>query len=205
MTDTQNDKPTASVAEVHILFNGYAEESENSSVSHVASTVGFVRESAKKVIIDPGMVPDQQRAFFAPLAALGESPASITDVVFSHHHPDHTLNAALFPNARFHDFWAIYQGDRWEDRPAEHYDLSPSIRLIETPGHSPQDITTLVGTKDGIVAFTHLWWTAQGPDEDPLAADTESIHTQRKRVLQVATLIVPGHGAAFTPDATTPH
>jgi hypothetical protein len=26
------------------------------------------------------------------------------------HHPDHTVNAALFPNARIHDHWAIYQG-----------------------------------------------------------------------------------------------
>ncbi|GAC1305443.1 MAG: hypothetical protein NVSMB27_44180 [Ktedonobacteraceae bacterium] len=132
------------------------------------------------------------------------SPTSITDVVFSHHHPDHTLNAALFPQARFHDVWAIYQGDTWESRAAEQYDLSASIRLIETPGHSPQDITTLVGTHDGVVAFTHLWWAAQGPTEDPLASDLQSLHAHRARVLQVATLIVPGHGAPFTPDATTP-
>jgi len=204
MMNTESDQPIASAAEVHILFNGYAEESENSPVSRVASTVGFVRDGAKRVIIDPGMVPDQQRGFLTPLAALGESPTSITDVVFSHHHPDHTLNAALFPHARFHDFWAIYQGDTWESRPAERYDLSPSIRLIETPGHSPQDITTLVGTRDGVVAFTHLWWSEQGPIEDPLASDAQLIHTHRERVLQIATLIVPGHGAPFTPDATTP-
>jgi glyoxylase-like metal-dependent hydrolase (beta-lactamase superfamily II) len=27
----------------------------------------------------------------------------VTDVVFSHHHLDHTVNAALFPAARIHD------------------------------------------------------------------------------------------------------
>jgi hypothetical protein len=27
-------------------------------------------------------------------------------VIFSHHHPDDTLNGALFSLARFHDFWA---------------------------------------------------------------------------------------------------
>ena len=131
-------------------------------------------------------------------------PPPLPDAIFSHHHPDHTLNAALFPNARFHDFWAIYQGDTWEDQPAEGYELSPSIRLIETPGHSSQDITTLVGTNMGIVAFTHLWWSAEGPADDPLAADMSAIHTNRERVLQVATLIVPGHGVPFTPDETTP-
>ena len=124
--------------------------------------MAFVREGDVRVIIDPGMLPDPALLLEA-LRALGESPASITDVIFSHHHPDHTLNAALFPHARIHDYWAIYQGDTWTDRPAEGYELSPSIRLIETPGHSAQDITTLVGTRDGVVAFTHLWWFAEGP------------------------------------------
>jgi glyoxylase-like metal-dependent hydrolase (beta-lactamase superfamily II) len=125
-------------------------------------------------------------------------------VIFSHHHPDHTLNAALFPHARFHDHWAIYQGDGWESRRAEGYEVSPSIRLIETPGHSPQDITTLVGTPEGVVAFTHLWWFASGPADDPFATDVAALHRNRERVLHVATLIVPGHGAPFTPGESTP-
>lgn len=125
---TNSDKPLASSAEVHILFNGYVGE-------RVASTVVFVRDGDIRVIIDPGMVPSPA-AILEPLAALGESPAAITDVIFSHHHPDHTLNAALFPNARFHDHWAIYKNDIWDSRPAEGFDVSPSIRLIETPGHT---------------------------------------------------------------------
>ena len=171
---TDNDRPTASSAEVHILFNGYADE-------RVASTVAFVRDGDFRVIIDPGMVPNPS-VILEPLADLGESPATITDVVFSHHHPDHTLNAALFPNARFHDYWAIYKDDVWESRPAEGFAVSPSIRLIETPGHTPQDITTLVGTSDGVIAFTHLWWSADGPAEDPLATDSSALHTNRLRV-----------------------
>lgn len=199
---TDNDRPLASSAEVHILFSGYV-RSGTSAVNHVASTVSFVRDGERKVIIDPGMVPDPS-AILAPLSALGESPTTITDVIFSHHHPDHTLNAALFPNARFHDYWAIYQGDAWDSRPAEGFDVSPSIRLIETPGHTPQDITTLVGTRDGVVAFTHLWWFAAGPAEDPLADDLTALHANRERVLQIAALIVPGHGEPFAPDETTP-
>src|SRR5215469_3843250 len=179
------DHPGSSSAEVHILFNGYAKDGDTTTVSLVASTVSFVRNGDVKVIIDPGMVPHPS-AILEPLAALGESPANITDVVFSHHHPDHTLNAALFPNARFHDYWAIYQGDIWESRPAEGFAVSPSIRLIETPGHTPQDITTLVGTPDDVIAFTHLWWSASGPAEDPLAADPAALHANRERVLQIA-------------------
>jgi glyoxylase-like metal-dependent hydrolase (beta-lactamase superfamily II) len=199
----ESDRPGAASAEVHILFNGYVNEGTTPSVNRVASTVGFVREGDVRVVIDPGMVPDP-RVILEALAALGESPATVTDVIFSHHHPDHTLNAALFPHARFHDHWAIYQADNWEDRPAEGYEVSPSIRLIETPGHSPQDITTLVGTSDGVVAFTHLWWFASGPADDPLASDLAALYRNRERVLQVAALIVPGHGAPFEPGESTP-
>jgi hypothetical protein len=57
---------------------------------------------------------------------------------------------------------------------------------------------------DGVVAFTHLWWFATGPADDPLADDLSALHTNRLRVLRAATLIVPGHGAPFVPDETTP-
>jgi glyoxylase-like metal-dependent hydrolase (beta-lactamase superfamily II) len=200
---TGSDRPEASSAQVHVLFAGYVNRSRTSTVSRIASTVSFVRDGEIRVIIDPGIVPDP-KSILEALAALRESPTTITDVIFSHHHPDHTLNAALFPQARFHDHRVIYQGDGWQFRPAEGYAVSPSIRLIETPGHTPQDITTLVGTRDGIVAFTHLWWSASGPAEDPLASDAAALHQNRERVLRVAKLIVPGHGAPFLPDESTP-
>jgi glyoxylase-like metal-dependent hydrolase (beta-lactamase superfamily II) len=169
-----------------------------------ASTVSLVRDGDVRAIIDPGMVPDVAGAILDPLARLGESPASVSDVVLSHHHPDHTINMGLFPAARIHDHWAWYRGDRWVDRPAEGFALSSSVVLIETPGHTPQDITVLVGTPDGIAAVTHLWWSSEGPAEDRYATDPEALHRGRARVLEVAALVVPGHGAAFVPDGRTP-
>ena len=194
MVDSYNRRGVA--AEFRVLFEGYVGD-------RVAGTVSFVRDGDVRVIIDPGMVPEPA-AILGPLGKLVRSPDEITDVIFSHHHPDHTLNAALFPRARFHDFWAIYKGDVWEQRPAEGFGLSPSIRLLETPGHTPQDITTMVSTNEGMVAFTHLWWSASGPAEDPLASDPSALHRNRVRVLQIAALIVPGHGAAFKPTPETP-
>ncbi|HEY7850980.1 MAG TPA: MBL fold metallo-hydrolase [Ktedonobacterales bacterium] len=192
----KSDLPVAAFAEVHVLFHGYAG-------ARVASTVTFIRDGDVRVIVDPGMVP-APGAILDPLNALGESASAITDVIFSHHHPDHTLHAALFPNARFHDHWAIYQGDTWKSRAADGSLVSPSIRLIATPGHTPQDITTLIGTPTGLVACTHLWWHGLGPADDPLATDPPALHAGRARVLRVATRIIPGHGAPFTPDDTTP-
>lgn len=200
---TASDRPESSLAEFHLLFCGYVNLPAASARGRIASTVSFVRDGEVTVIIDPGIVPDPNRIHEA-LAALSMSPSGITDVIFSHHHPDHTLNAAMFPKARFHDHWAIYQGDEWQFRSAERYAVSDSIRFIETPGHSPQDITTLVGTPEGVVAFTHLWWSSSGPADDPVASDAVALHRNRERVLRVAALIVPGHGQPFRPDESTP-
>ena len=37
--------------------------------------------------------------------ALGLAADAVTHVFLSHHHPDHTVNIALFPNAEVVDFW----------------------------------------------------------------------------------------------------
>lgn len=107
--------------------------------------------------------------------------------------------SGLFPGARVHDHWATYEGDRWTWRPAEGFELAPGVELWETPGHTPQDITTIVETGDSVVAFTHLWWNQDGPDEDPYATDMDALRRGRERVLDVATMIVPGHGEPFVP------
>jgi glyoxylase-like metal-dependent hydrolase (beta-lactamase superfamily II) len=188
------------VAEVHVLCDGYVREGDEQLVG---SSVGFVRDGDALVIIDPGMVASRS-SILDPLAALGVSPEEVTDVVISHHHPDHTVNVALFPRARLHDHWAIYRDDVWTDRPAEGFRVSPDVTLLETPGHTPQDITTLVATEDGVVAFTHLWWSAEGPADDPYAPDRDLLRRHRERVLGLAAAIVPGHGPRFVPDSSTP-
>jgi glyoxylase-like metal-dependent hydrolase (beta-lactamase superfamily II) len=189
------------MAEFHVLSEGYLSNDDD----RVGSTVSFAREADVLVVIDPGLV-SSRGAILDPLADLGAAPEDVTDVVISHHHPDHALNVALFPNARLHDHWAWYRDDRWVDRPAEGFELSPSIRLIETPGHSPQDISTLVDSADGLVVFTHLWWTSTVPEEDPFAPDPAVLHANRARVLGLPELrtIVPGHGAPFEPGPDTP-
>lgn len=185
------DRPDAATAQLTVLHIGYVGP-------HTASTVVFVVDGDRRIIVDPGMVPSQA-AILDPLGAAGGEPTQITDVVLSHHHPDHTMNVGLFPHARVHDIWAVYQGDTWQDRAADGVLLSPSVRLIETPGHSPQDITTLVGTPDGVVACTHVWWADGGPRVDPRATDQHALERSRERVLAVADLVVPGHGAAYRP------
>jgi glyoxylase-like metal-dependent hydrolase (beta-lactamase superfamily II) len=141
------------------------------------------------------MVPSQ-RVILEPLAAAGFTPDLVTDVIISHHHPDHTMNVGLFPEAQVHDYWAVYHHDQWLDRPAEGRQVSPHVRLIETPGHTREDITTLVATPEAVVAFTHLGGTRTAQNST-YATDQSAVERGRRRVMEVAGLVVPGHGAPF--------
>jgi len=193
--------PMTGSATVHVLQAGYAREEADGE--HVGSTVTLIQDGNGVIIVDPGLVSSRD-GLLSELAARGVAPEAVTDVVFSHHHPDHTVNAALFPAARIHDHWAIYDGDLWISREAEGYALSPSVRLMATPGHSAEDITTLAATPDGVHACTHAWWASDGPADDPFAPDAAVLTASRARILAVAAVIIPGHGPAFRPDDSTP-
>jgi glyoxylase-like metal-dependent hydrolase (beta-lactamase superfamily II) len=190
------DAPAARSARIDVLLEGSLEPT-------VRSTCTLVRDGDVVAVIDPGLAPSHA-AILDPLSALSVAADDVTAVILSHHHPDHTINAALFPEAAVHDHWAVYRGDDWESRECEGAELSASVRLIRTPGHSAEDLSTLIGTPDGIAVATHLWWTADGPADDPYAPDRDVLRQSRERVLGLADLIIPGHGAPFRPDASTP-
>jgi glyoxylase-like metal-dependent hydrolase (beta-lactamase superfamily II) len=191
------DAPAAASARVDVLLSGSVGPS-------TVSTCSLIRDGEAVIVVDPGLAPSQE-AILAPLREAGYGPDAVTDVVISHHHPDHVLNVALFPNARVHDHWAIYDfAGRWDDVDCEGRSVSPSVSLIRTPGHTDQDLSTVARTTEGTVILTHLWWTDAGPAEDPYAPDPAVLHASRKRVLAMADLIVPGHGGPFVPSAATP-
>ncbi|GAB3842251.1 MBL fold metallo-hydrolase [Dactylosporangium cerinum] len=194
------DAPRARTASTHVLATGYT----SSTGPGVAATVSFIADDDRRIVVDPGMVAHRS-VILDPLSALGVSAGEVTDVVLSHHHPDNILNAGLFDRARVHDHKAIYHGDQWQDRDAEGYELTPSVKLIRTPGHSAEDVTVLVGTPEAVIAFAgDLWWRPDGPADDPVAPDRARLRASRERVIAVADVIVPGHGAPFRPDAATP-
>ena len=195
------DAPTTGTAAVHVLHEGYVRD--DPAGDRVGSSVTLILDAGRVIVVDPGMVPDRD-ALLAALAARGPAPGDVTDIVFSHHHPDHTVNAALFPGARIHDHWASYDGDLWIAREPGEFALTPSVRLVPAPGHTPEDIATLAATPADVYACTHAWWGPDGPAEDPLATDGGALHASRERILAVATVILPGHGPAFRPGPATP-
>jgi glyoxylase-like metal-dependent hydrolase (beta-lactamase superfamily II) len=180
-----------SLARVDVLAAGYARR------PHVASTISLVRDADAVIVTDPGMVA-ARRLILDPLAARGVHPEAVTHVFISHHHPDHTVNIALFPNAEVVDFWASYRDDVWTGHAGETFSLTPRVTLWRTPGHTEEDASLVVEAEDGVYACTHLWWREdRTPEVDPLAWSQPEIVRHRERILAVADVVVPGHGPPF--------
>jgi glyoxylase-like metal-dependent hydrolase (beta-lactamase superfamily II) len=178
------------VTSVHLLHAGYTGD-------RVGSSVVLVRDGDALIVTDPGMVA-RRSLILDPLAGLGVRPEAVSHVFLSHHHPDHTINVALFPNAEVVDFWARYKDDLWLDHEGDGYRLAPNSELWLTPGHTEEDATLVVTADDGVYAMTHLWWnTDRTPAEDPLGWDQAKIERGRERVLAAADVVVPGHGGPF--------
>ena len=181
------------MASVHVLHPGYIRESG----ARVGSSVTFVRDGDARIVADPGLVAST-RLILDPLAGLGVAPEAVTHVFLSHHHPDHTINIALFPNAEVIDFWARYVGDQWLDHGGDGWQMTERSQLWLTPGHSEQDASLVVEADDGVYAMTHLWWrTDRTPAVDPYAPDQALLEFHRERVLAAADIVVPGHGEPF--------
>ena len=89
--------PATGSAELHVLHDGYV--GLDGDDGRVSGTVTLIVDSPAVIVVDPGMVASRS-GLLAALGSYGFEPSGVTDVVFSHHHPDHTVNAALFPAAR---------------------------------------------------------------------------------------------------------
>jgi glyoxylase-like metal-dependent hydrolase (beta-lactamase superfamily II) len=190
--------PTGRTARVDVLLPG----SLTSTGGGVASSCTLIRDGAVVIVVDPGMAPSA-RSILDPLAALGVRVEDVTDVVLGHHHPDHTIHAGHFPNAAIHDHWAIYRGTQWETSECDGRVLSPSVVLARTPGHTAQDLAVVIGTPEGIVVCSHSFFNSETTVDDETPDDPDALHRSRSEILAIADTIIPGHGPAFRPSAST--
>ena len=180
------------MATVELIHPGYIRDG-----GHVGSSISLIRDGDAIIVADPGLVASRS-LILEPLAARGIAPGAVTHVFLSHHHPDHTLNVALFPNAEVFDFWGRYRDDLWLDHGGDGWQMTDHAQLWLTPGHTEEDASLVVEADDGVYALTHLWWHPdRTPEIDPVAPDQAILETQRARVLAAADIVIPGHGEPF--------
>jgi glyoxylase-like metal-dependent hydrolase (beta-lactamase superfamily II) len=158
------------------------------------STCVLIEENGVTVLVDPGSSPD------VPKAVKG------CDVIFlTHSHIDHYMNLGSIPHGSAMDRFYVFEGDLL----TEHSGTIPGtdIRIIPTPGHSFDHSSLLFesGGRRILVAGDLFWWGSDAPAPntreelislpDPFADDLKKLKENRVRALDIADVVVPGHGS----------
>jgi glyoxylase-like metal-dependent hydrolase (beta-lactamase superfamily II) len=191
------------MAKVKVLVEGYAKEVDG--VEFASSTATLVQDSGKNIVVDPGM--DRKRLLRA-LEKEGLEPNGIDFVVMTHAHPDHILLVGIFENAEVLDSTEIHSFD---GKIQGHKGKIPGteVKIIRTPGHDQGQCSVLADTDDGIVIIaSDLFWWAEGAEQktdreslmglgDPYMKDKAALRKSRKKVLEMADYVIPGHGEMF--------
>ena len=86
--------------------------------------------------------------------------------------------------------------------------LGKDIEIIETPGHVLEHLSLLVDTSKGKIAIAGdvIWWTEgeeqtfdvnQKDHSQAKGMNMEKLVESRKKILEMADWIIPGHGKMF--------
>lgn len=184
------------MAEVKVLIEGYtsADSVDKTGKEKACATVSLVKDKNIVMIVDPGILEDQQIL----IDALNKEGLTINDiniVCITHSHIDHYRNIGMFPKAKTLEYWGLWDGntvDDWNEQ------FTKDIKIIKTPGHNYDGITLFVNTKKGVVAICgDVFWKENSLADDPYASNKEKLKESRKKILQIADWIIPGHAGMY--------
>ena len=192
------------MAEVKILIEGYAKEEKGFELA--SSTTTLIKENGINIIVDPGM---NRKLLLKALKKEKLPPNKINYVILTHYHLDHTLLTGIFENAIVLDNGEFYS---FNGKIESHEGKIPgtNIEIIRTPGHDMFHCSVLVrDNKLGNVAIVGdvFWWRNNEKQEtekeslisheDPYMKNKEELMSSRKKILELADYIIPGHGKMF--------
>jgi glyoxylase-like metal-dependent hydrolase (beta-lactamase superfamily II) len=190
------------MAEVKVLVKGYAKEVEEGWLA--CSTSTLIKSNNNLIIFDPGCNKKNL------IEALEREKIKIEDINFiilSHGHLDHALLTGMFSKAKVISFESLlYDNDLMLE--FEEDILGKDTKIIKTPGHCAEHISLIVKTDKGkyVVAGDIFWWADdeeqivdinKEDDSHPVELDMKKLIKSRKKVLEIADYIIPGHGDMF--------
>jgi len=196
--------------EVIVLRPGYASWT-GPATQKAGGTITLLR-GRYNVIVDTGN-PCDRPILVKALASESLRLRDIHYVVCTHGHSDHVGNNSLFPKATFIVSYDISRGDQYTFHNFQKqgpYRIDDDVEIIYTPGHTKQDISVLVRTRRGIVAVTgDLFESEKDLTDDQLwhqfSEYQEEQQESRRKILDVADYVVPGHGDIFEVAGVSRH
>ncbi|XP_019868795.1 metallo-beta-lactamase domain-containing protein 1 [Aethina tumida] len=184
-----------------VLFEGYSFDENNSYYARGSCTL---IKGPQNIIVDTLNSWDGDE-LTDHLARHDLNPMDINFVVCTHGHSDHIGCNYLFKNALHIVGFDVSHTDQYYDhdfKNGEEYVINQDVKVIPTPGHTSQDVTVLVYTPDGMYAITGDLFECEADLEDDQIWKENSMHPElheknRKKILDLADFIIPGHGPMF--------
>ena len=183
---------------VFLLKAGSILRDQAGNILDARSSVTLIKTERGWIIVDTGQVGDEEEILKA-LADLGLEGSDIDIIVNTHSHPDHCANNRLFSRAM-----KMYPNDGEE--------IAPGVRVLATPGHSPDSISVLVDAAiqqgDGTTPATRRVVIAG--DALPTLGNFQkrvppAVHYDRalavasmNKIIEMADMVIPGHDRPFS-------
>lgn len=198
------------MAEVKVLIEGQHEKIEEDKI-RIGSTVTLIKTD-KIILVDTGSFLDKER-LINELKKENLTPEKIDVVILTHAHLDHIVNTYLFKNSKIFCKLrgGLYPGQihypkggylqRFEIK--DGVKIAEDVELILTPGHTEDMISVVVNTDEGRVvvagdAIANESWIDLNKIADPISVtNIDAYNESRKKVLNLADYIIPGHGKKF--------
>ena len=182
------------MAEVKILVEGYTTADKPGEEEKTCPTITLVRDQDLVIVVDPGVLENQSILVDA-LKREGLSLEDVNVVFLTHSHIDHFRNIGMFPNAKVIEYYGVWDKNKVEDRQNQ---LTENVKIIETPGHNYTSLTLLVKTDLGNIAICgDVFWKENYPEIDEYADNPEKLKDTRKKLLELADYIIPGHAGMY--------
>ncbi|MHB8106259.1 MAG: MBL fold metallo-hydrolase [Candidatus Cryosericum sp.] len=179
---------------VEILIQGFASR-EASGVWRVSSNVTLVQDDGCLILVDLG-TPDRQPALSDALSSRGIKPDDIDAIVLTHLHLDHVGALGLFPGTSIIVPEGTAKGSRLRFCNPTTLHPSPHSFILRVAGHTTNDIALGLHGDDGTTTIVagDLFPLDLDPDSPVTAISSNALTASRKRVLDLADVIVTGHG-----------
>lgn len=189
---------------VKVLIEGFAKKFDD--YKKVSPSVVLIETDKYKIVVDPGL---NRKDLLDALEKENVKTGEIDFVVLTHNHLDHSALMGAFEKAIVLDDKNKYLQNGEISMQGENI-LGDGVEIISTPGHDPWHCSVVVKTEDMgivVVAGDAFWWRdGNEPEkdfeslinlEDPYVKDEKALKESRKKILEVADWIIPGHGKMF--------